>query len=100
MDGSAAPAGGRTTCPQCRVPLERGPSRVAVDGTCVGSHDSVRCDFCGFFLLTESGFEGMLAAAIELGVAASGGTTPENAGGAAAEPVTPANGKTVQTESM
>lgn len=44
-------------CPRCRVELTNRKSRVFIDGTTIGMFDSLACEFCGFFLLTEKGFD-------------------------------------------
>ena len=44
-------------CPQCRVRLASGKSNVFVDDINIGAYDSIRCEFCGFFLLTAKGFD-------------------------------------------
>lgn len=44
-------------CPQCRVRLAPGRSNVFVDGLNIGAYDSIRCEFCGFFLLAAKGFD-------------------------------------------
>ena len=44
-------------CPGCRVELTSRESKVSVDGTAIGMFDSMACEFCGFFLLTEKGFD-------------------------------------------
>lgn len=44
-------------CPRCRVELSSNKSRVFVDRIYIGAFDSLACGFCGFFLLTEKGFD-------------------------------------------
>lgn len=48
---------GSLGCPQCRVRLTSGKSCVFVDGLNIGAYESIRCEFCGFFLLTAEGFD-------------------------------------------
>jgi len=43
-------------CPGCKAPLTEGKSPFHYRGIMLGSFDSLRCDFCGYFVLTESGF--------------------------------------------
>lgn len=89
----------KTTCPQCRVPLEPGMSRVAICGTSVGAHGSLRCDFCGFFLLTAAGLGGALVAAREVGIAVRPEKAAPNRDARGAESAAPENGGTARTES-
>lgn len=44
-------------CPWCRIKLTNHKSRMFIDGTDIGMFDSLACEFCGFFLLTEKGFD-------------------------------------------
>ena len=44
-------------CPHCHVELTNRKSRVFIDGRTIGMFDSIACEFCGFFLLTEEGFD-------------------------------------------
>lgn len=44
-------------CPRCHVELTNRKSRVFVEGIAIGMFDSTACEFCGFFLLTEKGFD-------------------------------------------
>lgn len=44
-------------CPHCRVELTNRKSRVFVESVTIGMFDSMACEFCGFFLLTEKGFD-------------------------------------------
>jgi len=47
---------GELGCPGCKAPLTEGKSPFHYRGIMLGSFDSLRCDFCGYFVLTESGF--------------------------------------------
>ena len=44
-------------CPRCKVELIEGKSPFYFQKVKVGSFDSLRCEFCGFFILTETGFK-------------------------------------------
>jgi len=43
-------------CPHCKSPLSEGKPPFYYREVLAGSFDSLRCDFCGCFVLTESGF--------------------------------------------
>lgn len=55
-------------CPRCKTPLTEGKSPFYHHEIKVGSFDSLRCDFCGYFVLTESGFRESTKAIIQHGL--------------------------------
>ena len=55
-------------CPRCKVELVEGKSSVYFQKVKVGSFDSMRCEFCGFFILTDTGFRESTKAITKLGL--------------------------------
>jgi len=55
-------------CPRCKTPLTEGKSPFYHHEIKVGSFDSLRCDFCGYFVLTERGFRESTKAIIQHGL--------------------------------
>ena len=55
-------------CPRCKTQLLEGRSPFYFQRVKVGSFDSLRCEFCGFFVLTETGFRKSSEAIIKLGI--------------------------------
>ena len=55
-------------CPRCKTPLVEGKSPFYFQKVKVGSFDSLRCDFCGFFILTEIGFRESSKSITKLGL--------------------------------
>ena len=43
-------------CPRCKTELVKGKSPFYFQKVKVGSFDSLRCEFCGYFILSEEGF--------------------------------------------
>ncbi len=43
-------------CPRCKTELNEGKSPYYFQSVKVGSFDSLRCEFCGYFILSEEGF--------------------------------------------
>lgn len=44
-------------CPRCKIQLVEGKSSYYFQRVKVGSFESLRCEFCGYFILTENGFK-------------------------------------------
>jgi len=55
-------------CPRCKTQLVEGRSPFYFQRVKVGSFDSLRCEFCGFFVLTKTGFRESSKAIIKLGI--------------------------------
>lgn len=55
-------------CPYCKTQLVNGKSPYYCKGVRVGAFDSVRCQFCGFYVLSDEGRMKSLDALIELGL--------------------------------
>ena len=55
-------------CPRCKIQLVEGRSQFYFQHVKAGSFDSLRCDFCGFFVLTETGFRESTRAITKLGL--------------------------------
>ena len=56
-------------CPRCKVQLIESKSSFYFQRVKAGSFDSLRCEFCGFFVLTENGFKESTKAIYKLGLA-------------------------------
>lgn len=55
-------------CPHCRTRLVNGRSPYHCKGVRVGAFDSARCQFCGFYVLSDEGRIKSVDALIELGL--------------------------------
>ena len=55
-------------CPYCKTQLVSGKSPYHFEGIRVGAFDSMRCQFCGFYVLSEEGRTDSVNALIELGL--------------------------------
>lgn len=64
-------------CPYCKAQLVSGKSPYHFEGIRVGAFDSMRCQFCGFYVLSEAGHTDSVNALIELGLVSAEEDTAE-----------------------
>lgn len=55
-------------CPRCNTELVDGKSPLYFQKVKVGSFDSLRCEFCGYFILSEEGFRESSKKIAEMGL--------------------------------